>query len=362
MFIAALGDLSVPRLVGIPRANRSPAIVSWGVTPRDSLVPFAAILVQFIWLHISTPSREIIFWIMNTVASQDFEDWPDWPLRDTRYMSYGSTATEDSEASLLSISRFQPPPSPTTSISPTVSDKGKIAPPVDVVRVNLSPCVTISFVRKTRLFRMQYSYIDIVKELNGTLKHLVLGGSNGSHSTFLHDFSGTRLPIPHLEYPRLSDDTPHRVSFLDEQTVQTANTSFSTQLSYTFDHWDDCVRFQELLLASKLVFIAGIAEAKSKGRGEECISQNLRLLRGRHERLTLLFFANSQRKERKRYVSVPLNCIDKIDVPKKTSKPVLLYLRPNFEILAEMKVLYFYFLDDDERKRFGEIIAHHIER
>lgn len=114
----------------------------------------------------------------------------------------------------------------------------------------------------------------------------------------------------------------------------------------------DCVRFQELLLSSKLVFIAGIAEAKSKGRGEECISQNLRLLRGRHERLTLLFFANSQRKERKRYVSVPLNCIDKIDVPKKTSKPVLLYLRPNFEILAEMKVLYFHFLDDDGKFAF----------
>lgn len=50
--------------------------------------------------------------------------------------------------------------------------------------------------------------------------------------------SGTRLPIPHLEYPRLSEDTPHRVSFLDEQTVQTANTQFTTQLSYTFDHWD----------------------------------------------------------------------------------------------------------------------------
>jgi hypothetical protein len=67
----------------------------------------------------------------------------------------------------------------------------------------------------------------------------------------------------------------------------------------------DCVRFQEVLLASQLVFIAGIAEAKSKGRGEECISQNLRVLRGRHERMVLLFFANSQRKERKRYVSVP---------------------------------------------------------
>lgn len=67
----------------------------------------------------------------------------------------------------------------------------------------------------------------------------------------------------------------------------------------------DCVRFQEILLASKLMFMAGIAEAKSKGRGEECISQNMRLLRGQHERMVLLFFANSQRKERKRYVSVP---------------------------------------------------------
>jgi hypothetical protein len=40
---------------------------------------------------------------------------------------------------------------------------------------------------------MQYSYIDIVKELNGTLKHLVLGGSNGSHNTFLHDCECHRL-------------------------------------------------------------------------------------------------------------------------------------------------------------------------
>ncbi|OKL56141.1 hypothetical protein UA08_08744 [Talaromyces atroroseus] len=300
----------------------------------------------------------------STVTTHDFEDWPDWPLRDTRYMSCASTATEDSEASLLSISRFQPPPSPTTSVSPTVSDKGKspVAPAVNVVRLQLSPLVTISFVRKTRLFRMQYSFIDIVKEPTGALRQLVLGGSNGSHSTFVHDFTATRLPIPHLEYPRLSADTPHRVSFLDEQTVQTANTTFNTQLAYTFDHWDDCVRFQELLLSSQLVFIAGISEAKSKGRGEECISQNLRLLRGRHDRFTLLFFANSQRKERKRYVSVPLNCIDRVEIPKKSSRPILLHLRPNFEILAEMKVLHFHFLDDDERRRFGEIMSHHIEQ
>ena len=67
----------------------------------------------------------------------------------------------------------------------------------------------------------------------------------------------------------------------------------------------DCTQFQELLFAAKLVFIAGIAEAKSKGRGEECISQNLRILRGRNDRQVILFFANSQRREKKRYVSIP---------------------------------------------------------
>lgn len=114
--------------------------------------------------------------------------------------------------------------------------------------------------------------------------------------------------------------------------MQTAYTLFSTQLSYTFGGWQgihppppslslsfchvhmlmlnllypqDCVRFQESLLAAKLVFMAGIAEAKSKGRGEECISQNLRILRGGNGKLVLLFFANSQRKELKRYVSIP---------------------------------------------------------
>lgn len=65
------------------------------------------------------------------------------------------------------------------------------------------------------------------------------------------------------------------------------------------------MQFQELILASKLVFIAGIAEAKSKGRGEECISQNLRILRGYNGKQVILFFANSQRKELKRYVSIP---------------------------------------------------------
>lgn len=67
----------------------------------------------------------------------------------------------------------------------------------------------------------------------------------------------------------------------------------------------DCVRFQELLLCSKLMFIGGMAEAKSKGRGEECISQNLRILRGHNGKRVILYFANSQRRELKRYVSIP---------------------------------------------------------
>ena len=48
-----------------------------------------------------------------------------------------------------------------------------------------------------------------------------------------------------------------------------------------------------------------MAEAKSKGRGEECISQNLRILRGHNGKRVMLFFANSQRRELKRYVSIP---------------------------------------------------------
>lgn len=67
----------------------------------------------------------------------------------------------------------------------------------------------------------------------------------------------------------------------------------------------DCVNFQEALLGQSVIFTAGIAEAKSKGRGEECISQNLRILRAKNGRQVILFFTNSQRKEKKRYITIP---------------------------------------------------------
>lgn len=153
-----------------------------------------------------------------------------------------------------------------------------------------------------------------------------------------------------------------RISFLDEQTVQTAHTVFTTQISYTFDDergillysiiqellltCADAVQFQELILASKLVFIAGIAEAKSKGRGEECISQNLRILQDHNGKQVMLFFANSLRREAKRYVSIPVSCIESVHPGKKAGKPVVLQLQPNFDLLSQMKVLQIQFLDD----------------
>lgn len=108
----------------------------------------------------------------------------------------------------------------------------------------------------------------------------------------------------------------------------------------------DSVQFQELILASKLVFIAGIEEANSKGRGEECISQNLRILQSPSGLQTILFFANSQRREAKRYVSIPISCIASVNPGKKAGKPVILQLQPNFDLLSQMKVLQIQFLDD----------------
>lgn len=47
----------------------------------------------------------------------------------------------------------------------------------------------------------------------------------------------TKLPVPHLEHPKLPNESSLRVSFMDEQTVQSAHNVFLTQISYTFDDW-----------------------------------------------------------------------------------------------------------------------------
>lgn len=286
---------------------------------------------------------------MNHSSISDSADWISGP----HLYREGSISSSES-ASLLS-SRF----STTPVSSPTIdARKGSYASVSDEVeRLELDNGVAISFVKNGKLFKLRYTYIDIWKDSNGALKCLELGGGVGQQTAFIHTFNNIKLPIPHLEHPKLPNDLPLRVSFLEEQTVQTAYTLFSTQLSYTFGGWQDCVRFQESLLAAKLVFMAGIAEAKSKGRGEECISQNLRILRGGNGKLVLLFFANSQRKELKRYVSIPINCIDKVNPGKKAGRPVVLDLLPNFDILSQMKWLQIRFLDDEDRKYFCQLLS-----
>ncbi|KAJ5721302.1 uncharacterized protein N7483_009236 [Penicillium malachiteum] len=218
----------------------------------------------------------------------------------------------------------------------------------DVVRLELNPHMTVSFVKSGQLFKLPYTYIDVCKDSMGALKCLELGGGLGQQAPFVHAFHNTKLPVPHLEHPKDSADYPLRVSFLEHQTVQTASVIFMTQLSYRFENWEDCVQFQELLLCSKMMFIGGMAEAKSKGRGEECISQNLRILRGHNGRRVMLFFANSQRKELKRYVFKP---------PKKVGRPVVVDLNPNFEILAQMRNLTIHFLDDNDCQRFCQLLS-----
>ncbi|CBF85223.1 predicted protein [Aspergillus nidulans FGSC A4] len=271
-------------------------------------------------------------------------------------------------------------PSPSTSASVSLASRPREGSLNDeVARLPLNPAVTVSFVRSSRLFKLRYTFINIRKDFAGALKCLELGGAVGQQTAFLHSFNTTRLPVPHLEHPITSSEpyTPSslRISFLDEQTVQTGATVFATQLSYTFESWLDCLQFQELILASRIVFIAGIAEAKSKGRGEECISQNLRILRQDHTgKLVMLFFANSQRKERKRYVSIPLNhihyglradysrwhlvsCIESVMPGKNSRRPVVLQLQPNFDHLAQMRTLQISFLDSDDKKAFCEFLA-----
>lgn len=71
---------------------------------------------------------------------------------------------------------------------------------------------------------MAVSCVAYLRKINMLIIHIIV--------------SNTKLPVPHLEHPKSGDDYPLRVSFMDQQTVQTGSTVFMTQLSYKFDHWD----------------------------------------------------------------------------------------------------------------------------
>ncbi|RWQ99096.1 hypothetical protein C8Q69DRAFT_511685 [Paecilomyces variotii] len=236
-------------------------------------------------------------------------DSPDWPLPAQRRDSIASSI-ESQSTSILSLTRYLPTPSPATSPLPGGPRISVQSASDEVIRLELNPGVTV-YVGPGHAVSVDQDLTGCVREQVVFARRPIVQATtmwewkSGLAHIRMPAVQNTKLPMPHLEQPKLAEEKTYRVSFLEEQTVQSNATIFTTQLSYTFDTWDDCVRFQEILLASELVFIAGIAEAKSKGRGEECISQNLRILRGANDRQVILFFANSQRKDRKRYVSIP---------------------------------------------------------
>ncbi|KEF63185.1 uncharacterized protein A1O9_01162 [Exophiala aquamarina CBS 119918] len=297
-------------------------------------------------------------------SQPSFLDTSDWPLPKSPIRTPSldcTTLSPGSETGSIHFSHYPLPPTPVSS-RPT-SEKGKASVGTDlIVRVPLqrpvhmyvdsylsehvarffSCCLiylvvaTSAFSKGNSLFRLKYSSIDIRKDVAGNIKRIEL-------------IPGTKAPIPHLEQP-ITSSKPQisRISFLEEQTVQSATTIFQAQPQYTFETFQDCIAFQENLLAQEVVFTAGVAEAKSKGRGEEAISQNLRILRARNGRQIIVMFCNSQRSERKRYISIPhrtVDCIDHIEHSKRKFN-VTLTLRPNFDLLAQLKSISIVFLDD----------------
>jgi hypothetical protein len=277
------------------------------------------------------------------ISSIDCAEWPS-----SRQSSLCSLTT-DSESSGLLLNAFPSPPTPRFSAPPSSNESEFLKSISDHVRLDLHPAVTVSFAKGSRLFKLKFSHINVCKDPTGGLRCIEMGEEPGSTGAFVHAFPNTRLPVPHIEQPIVSNKAPaYVVSFLDEQTVQTSGTLFATQPHYAFDDREDWIRFQETLLNQHLVFVAGIAEAKSKGRGEECISQNLRIFKTKTGKQSIVLFANSQRKrENKRYISIPLDGVDQIEQPKKASKPITLKLRPNNELLGQLKSLQILFLDEN---------------
>lgn len=219
-----------------------------------------------------------------------------------------------------------------------------------------NPPVAVAFTKGSSLFKLRIARIDVCKDAAGGLRRLEMSADvQKRESVFYLNFPNSRLPIPHLEQPYEPQAGSFRVCFLEEQTMQTGGNLFQAKPSFGFERWDDCLRFQESLLGQQVEFTGAMAEAKSKGRGEECISQNLRVLRPRGtQKMILIFFANSQRKEKRRHISVPVSSVEKVEASKKGK--VTLKLSPDTELMTSLKVLQIQFLDEADGARLARIM------
>ncbi|RMZ88798.1 hypothetical protein DV736_g3970, partial [Chaetothyriales sp. CBS 134916] len=276
---------------------------------------------------------------MSSLNQFKFDDFADWQMQQSPRHSVSTVSSGTEEGA--GISFWDPSLSPNLWTPRTTPPSSQLKPQRSEFTNTLlfNPPIAVSFTKGSSVFKLKYARVDVRKDAAGSLRCLELSDHDKLETTLIHTFPNTRLPIPHLERPYMpSQSSTFRVSFLEEQTVQTAGTLFQAKPDYTFERWEDCIRMQEAILSQTVLFVAGIAQAKSKGRGEECISQNLRVLKSKNSRQIVVFFANSQRKEAKKYISVPLDSIDQFDPGKKASKPVILKLGNNTDLTTTLKI------------------------
>lgn len=225
-----------------------------------------------------------------------------------------------------------------------------------VIKVDLAFPVTLSFVRGSKLFKLRYANLEVHKESSGQLKCIELSDPSFLSGTFTHTFPFTKRPIPHLEQPATSTEKPLRITFLEKQTVQVARNIFDTQPRYAFEGSSDCLKFQKAVLGHDVIFVAGVAEINSKVRGYEAISQNLRVCRKANGAINLLFFPNSQKADKKRYLSIPMDAIDYCEAPKKSNKPLKLKLLSSSDLKAQLGVVSILFLEGQDGKMLCELL------
>ena len=264
----------------------------------------------------------------------------------------GSTSTLSSSSTIPWGSTSTPATSPPSSDREPTTKSAANTP----VRLELSPLV-VSFTKGSRLFKIKYNVIEVHRDpVTGFIRCIEVSDSSSLSGPFIHTFITARRPIPHLEEPATNAQKCLRVSFLEEQMVQVAQTIFPSQPHYTFSKDSDCTRFQEAILGFSIIFVAGIAEITSKGRGEEAISQNLRVCKYNNDNLHILYFANSQRKEKRRYIAIPTSAIEDLGVPKKIGKPITLRLASDNDTTAHLKTLNIVFLENVDVVRFTTLL------
>lgn len=274
-----------------------------------------------------------------------------------------SIASQESEDEDEDSIYWDPSFTPATSHSVAsngrpASFKSSISVATTSTTIHLGEPVQVSFVKGSVLYRLRYTKVDVYRDLLGGLERIEVSNSVSSPSTLVHAFPHSRKPIPHLEQPVTTGQMSLRVSFLEKQKVRIAQSVFDADVQYTFGKRVDCDRFEDAVLGQAVIFAAGVAEIRTKGRGEEATSQNLRVCKTPVGTTSLLYFANSLRRDQnqKGYVSINISTVSSAEMPKKSGKPVSVEFFSEGELPALLKSMTIIFLDDNDARRFCTLL------